>query len=117
MGLSHKFDLNLNSVAKRDTVERIDVNNISSSEFIENYEKYFKPLVLTNVTRPWPAKDKWTFEHFLKHHKNDRFKCGEDDSGYNVKLKFKYYYYYMKTNHDDSPLYLFDGNFGEVSIS
>lgn len=100
-------------MARKDFLQRIDVNSVSNQEFIDNYEKQLKPVVLTNVTSSWPAKNKWTLENFAIRYRNERFKCGEDDLGYNVKIKMKYFIYYMKTNCDDSPLYIFDGNFGE----
>ena len=86
---------------------------VSPKQFIEQYEKLLRPVVMTNVTMSWPAREKWTLENLHKQYKNAKFKCGEDDNGYNVKLKMKYFIHYMKTNCDDSPLYIFDGNFSE----
>lgn len=103
------------SVAKRDTLNRINADLISREEFIERYERPIKPVIITNITKTWSAQDKWTLNYFLKQYRNERFKCGEDDNGYNVKMKIKYFVHYMSTNCDDSPLYIFDGNFGEVS--
>jgi len=102
-------------VAKRDTLPRVSVNLTSPQKFIEEFERPLKPAILTNVIDSWPAKEKWTIDGLMKRYRNERFKCGEDDYGYNVKMKFKYFVYYMRTNYDDSPLYIFDGNFGEVS--
>lgn len=115
MNLAKNFDLTLEPIAKRDTLQRISVKLVSHQEFVERIERLFLPIVLTDVTDSWPAREKWTLEGFAKRYRNERFKCGEDDFGYNVKMKIKYFLYYMKTNCDDSPLYIFDGNFGEVN--
>lgn len=43
-----------------DTMERIDVDQISPEEFIEKYEKPYKPVVITGIQKHWPALQKWT---------------------------------------------------------
>lgn len=107
----HSFDLSFDKV--NDTLERINQDQVSEEEFIRRFELPYLPVAIEGVSKKWSANYKWTLERLAKKFRNQKFKCGEDDEGYSVKLKIKYYVDYLKDTVDDSPLYIFDSSYGD----
>lgn len=106
-----KFPVNDPNVPNN--IDYVDMNKISKEEFERKYVKALRPCVMRNAMNHWQANEKWTKHRLLKKYRNQAFKCGEDDEGNSVKIKMKYYMNYLHKTDDDSPLYIFDANYGE----
>ncbi|KAG1688824.1 Bifunctional arginine demethylase and lysyl-hydroxylase JMJD6 [Nymphon striatum] len=111
LGYEKNFDVSIDSI--EDNGDRINEKDVSQLVFVEKYEKIYQPVIIEGCQENWKAKNKWTLERLGKKYKSQKFKCGEDNDGYSVKLKMKYFIHYMKHNVDDSPLYIFDSSFGD----
>ncbi|CAJ0602257.1 unnamed protein product [Cylicocyclus nassatus] len=97
----------------KDSIIRIDGSKLPIEEFRKRFEIPKIPCILTGLTDDWLAHKRWNVSRISRKYRNQRFKCGEDDDGYSVKLKMKYYADYMANTKDDSPLYIFDSGFGD----
>lgn len=49
-----------------DNIDRIDCETYSYQHFMENYEKVYKPVILTNSQSDWQASEKWTLNVCFK---------------------------------------------------
>ncbi len=100
-------------------VSRVDAREVPSSEFMAKFEAIGLPVVIRNVMKEqnWADKEEWLPNKLRCRFKDVRFKCGEDDEGYSVKVKLKYFLEYMRHQQDDSPLYVFDSHFDEHPIA
>lgn len=100
-------------------------NNLSLSEFIEEYAIPQKPVVLTNAAKHWPAMQKWTFDFLrenygscqvkvlvcqplskLSTHKSYRAYKSSKKSF--IKMSLKDYIDYLQKGDDERLLYLID---------
>lgn len=50
----------------KDNVDRIEESKVSSAEFIQLYEKPYKPVIIRGVQNDWKAQHKWTIEVNVK---------------------------------------------------
>lgn len=96
-----------------DNCERISCHAVSLEEFRERFEVPCKPCVISGLLDRWPAFHKWTYESLSERFGSARLKCGEDDDGYKVKIRLDYFARYAREQKDDSPLYVFDADFGD----
>ena len=45
-----------------DNIERAQAEELTAEQFVERYEKDYKPVVIQNITKEWHPRRYWTFE-------------------------------------------------------
>ncbi|CEG39994.1 histone arginine [Plasmopara halstedii] len=96
-------------------IKREHCSELSVKRFIEEYELPVIPVIIDGVpeVEGWGAIKRWSLKKLRKKYKRVELKCGEDDYGKSVRIKFKYFFSYLTSQTDDSPLYIFDSSFDD----
>ena len=93
------------------SIPRIDFNSYSYEEFIENYEKLNKPVVIVNATKDWTAMEKWTNDYLINECKNARFRATSATAPEAASFNMSEYFNYMSQAKEEVPMYLFERGF------
>ncbi|KAG0244750.1 hypothetical protein BGW41_006308 [Actinomortierella wolfii] len=89
-------------------VENIDRRSgLTLQQFIDEYERPGRPVILTDGAQHWPAMKRWSEADFLARWPKAVLRAES------VDLTLERYFRYAGATKDESPLYLFDKNFGE----
>ena len=77
---------------------------LSVADFRARYELPLVPCIIQGCTDDWPAqRGAWEPHNLLTAYRDRRFKVGEDDDGYPVKLPLHQFLRYAAHQRDDSP--------------
>lgn len=81
-------------------------HNLSLADFIRDFEKPNRPVVLTGVTQHWQALN-WDLESLANRCGDVHFEAGP------VQISMSDYISYAKQTTEERPLYIFDPRFCE----
>ena len=92
---------------------RLRSAELSVEEFRKKYEGMRLPCIISECADEWPARERWSISNLREAYGKIKFKCGEDDEGYSLKVKLETFIRYQESSAqlDDSPLYIFDSSF------
>ena len=97
---------------------RLDYGVLCAAAFARDYELTSTPVIVRDVParEGWSAAG-WSYDGFFgdSAFRGLRMKCGEDDDGRTIRVTLKDFATYAAQDcmGDDSPLYVFDGGFGD----
>ncbi|CAH0476846.1 unnamed protein product [Peronospora belbahrii] len=101
------------------TIRRLQKIHIQDLTFQDFYEQYSKvPFVICNAIGNWKASTEWTSEKLVarfptnvKHRITHNLDIVSSTS--TMEMSFADYFQYANNQHDETPLYIFDAQFGE----
>jgi histone arginine demethylase JMJD6 len=97
------------------SIARVSAPALTPRDFVVRFEAPGLPCLINGLAAAWPAWARRAWEPGALHgaYRSRRFRCGEDDGGRPVKVKLKHFLRYMKSQRDDSPLYVFDSMYND----
>jgi len=98
-------------------IDRVHYQALGVEDFEQKYEIPSRPLVLQGIREDFFDSTQWTFEALKEAFGHCRLHVGDDDNGKSVRMPFSAFLLYLSAQKDDSPLYLFDDDFGERAES
>ena len=79
--------------------------NLSVADFVAEYERPNRPVIVTDVATHWPALRKWSRQYLESAFAEVSFACGP------VDMRLRDFFQYADAVQEERPLYLFDKHF------
>jgi hypothetical protein len=98
-------------------------HDLSTDEFVAQYEKPNKPLIITGAVDYWPALKRWSESFLIDSSKTEAsgpdsadgegptFRATSATAPLAATFTLQGYFRYLHETHEEAPLYLFDRNF------
>ena len=84
-------------------------SNLSYLEFVEQYERPNRPVILTDIANDWPAKYKWKQDNFVEHYGETLFNINtRSTKGYRFRMKIFDFMAYCQHCNGEKFMYVFD---------
>ncbi len=84
-------------------IDNIDRRSgLTVDQFISQYERPMRPVILTDIVHTWPAATEWTREKLLSKYGDTIYKVGA------YRMTMRNYLAYSAQAREETPLYLFD---------
>jgi hypothetical protein len=92
------------------------VGDISSEEFLSKYKNTQTPVIMKNITKEWPAKEKWSLEYFESLGGDNEVKLYDSKPSTDYKLQhaaettmpLRKYFEILKRGENDLRIFFFD---------
>ena len=86
---------------------------LTQDQFLDQYARLEKPVIITDLTHDWPAQKLWTFEYFRRHYGHLPVEVKrEAQRGFSRRsMSMAEYIDYLETTQDESPYYLASWDF------
>lgn len=93
-------------------IQRKDARELSIDDFISQFERPNIPVVISNCVDHWPALSKWNMDHLAKCCGQRLFRATSATAPTAASFTIQEYANYINSTKEESPLYLFERDFG-----
>ena len=113
-----RLPLHLNLPPPAQNIDVVDGRTLSVADFHRRYELPYRPALITGLCEGQGCAHRWTPSQLLEDFADWRALVGRGEKKEQVRLALRHFGRYCETDGrtDDSPLYVFDPEFGEDSI-
>jgi hypothetical protein len=108
---SYDVEKSIPGFFKPDEIPRVSAKDLTIEEFIEQFEKPNKPVIITDGVSHWPALKKWNKEYFKNVCGEKQFRATSASAALPATFTMKEYIQYAEQTFEESPLYLFERDF------
>ena len=94
------------------TVPTIHHDDLTTSQFLQQYEQTNTPLLIKGASSSWPAVQKWNIQYLINNTKGTTFRATSGAAPLPAQFTMENYIKYCQSSTtEEAPLYLFDRTF------